>query len=132
MTFRPVPRVLVVDDYLENARLLGQLLRLFGFETFLAHDGESAIARATELAPDAVLLDLSLPDINGYEVARRLRAGETTRNAFIVALTGFTLDAAPHPRAASPFDQHLVKPVEPTLLRDLLWSAFTESAAPAG
>jgi CheY-like chemotaxis protein len=131
MTFIPPPRVLVVDDYLENARVLAHLLRIFGFEALLAHDGESAVARAAEVVPDAVLLDLSLPDISGYEVARRLRADHATRNTLIVAITGFTPDDAPQTDDANPFDHHLVKPVDPSMLRDLLWNAFSEAAAPA-
>ena len=131
MTYAPVPRVLVVDDYLENARVLAYLLRIFGFDTFLAHDGESAIAQAAEVVPDAVLLDLSLPDMSGYEVARRLRASHATRDTLIVAITGFTPDEAPHPDDVNPFDHHLVKPVDPSILRDLLRNAFSEAAAPA-
>ena len=130
MTYAPAPRVLVVDDYLENARVLAHLLRIFGFEAFLAHDGESAVARAAEVVPDAVLLDLSLPDISGYEVARRLRADHATRDTLIVAITGFTPEDA-RTDDPNPFDHHLVKPVDPSMLRDLLWNAFSEAATPA-
>ena len=121
-----VPRILIVDDYAETARVLGQILRIFGFETFLAHDGESAVARANELAPHAVVLDLVLPDIDGYEVARRLRASERTRDAVIVALTGYPLDEAADAAEHADFDYHLVKPIAPSVLRDLLLTAFAE------
>ena len=131
MTYPHIPRVLVVDDYPESARVLAQLLRIFGFEAFLAHDGASAVASATELAPNAIVLDVILPDIDGYEVARRIRRCDATRDALIVALTGYPLGDAPHSGADNPFDHHLVKPIAPLTLRDLLWSAFTEPAASA-
>ena len=131
MTFSHVPRVLIVDDYPESARVLAQLLRIFGFETVLAHDGASAVSRATEFAPDAVVLVVILPDIDGYEVARQLRGREATRGALIIALTGYPLDDSPRTRADNPFDYHLGKPIAPSVLRDLLWNALTESAASA-
>lgn len=130
MTLDFIPRILIVDDYPDTARVLAQLLGIFGFETFLAHDGESALARANELAPHAVVLDLVLPDIDGYEVARRLRASETTRDTLIVALSGYPLDDAGSTADAC-FDHHLVKPVEPSVLRDLLVAALARPSAPA-
>lgn len=130
MTRPSVPRILVVDDYPDTARVLAQLLRIYGFETFLAHDGETALSRAEELAPDAVVLDLVLPDIDGYEVARRLRASEATRDTLIVALSGYTIDDVTNADDSTPFDHHLVKPVAPSALRDLLLTAFAEPAAP--
>ena len=99
---------------------------MFGFETFLAHDGESAVARANELAPHAVVLDLVLPDIDGYEVARRLRASDRTCDSVIVALTGYPLDEAADAAEHADFDYHLVKPIAPSVLRDLLLTAFAE------
>jgi two-component system OmpR family response regulator len=131
MTFSHVPRVLIVDDYPESARVLAQLLRIFGFETLLAYDGASAVSQATDFAPDAVVLDVILPDIDGYEVARQLRAGEATRGTLIVALTGYHVDDSPRAGEDNPFDYHLGKPIAPSVLRDLLWNALTESAASA-
>ena len=117
MTFSHVPRVLIVDDYPESARVLAQLLRIFGFETLLAYDGASAVSQATDFAPDAVVLDLILPDIDGYEVARQLRACEATRGTLIVALTGYHVDDSPRAGEGNPFDYHLGKPIAPSLLR---------------
>jgi len=124
-------RVLVVDDYRESARVLAQLLELFGFETFLAHDGASAIARAAEVAPDAVILDVILPDMDGVTVARRLRAQPETENAVLIALTGYPLDEGPHRAKTDVFDHQFVKPVAPSALRDVLANALTASAPAA-
>lgn len=132
MSLSSVPRVLVVDDYPESARVLGQLLRLYGFEAFLAYDGASALALASELAPDAVVLDLVLPDIDGAEVARQLRAHAATRASVLVALTGYAPEDTRSPVPGDVFDFHMVKPVTPSELRDLLLHALTQSAAPTG
>lgn len=124
MSFSLTHRVLVVDDYRESARALAQLLDVFGFETYLAHDGASAIAQAATLAPppDVVILDLMLPDLDGYEVARQLRALPAAHEALLIALTGYPVDQGPRRAEASLFDYFLMKPVSPVMLRDVLVS----------
>ncbi len=121
---RPVPRlepghtghkrdVLVVDDNADAADSMAMLLRMAGHEVRVEHDGEGALAQAASRAPDVVLLDIGLPGIDGYEVARRLRASAGGRKARIYALTGYGQDEDRRRSLASGFDGHLVKPVMP-------------------
>ena len=81
-------RVLVVDDNASTARGLAKLLKLLGHEVEVAHDGLEAIAAARAHRPGFVLLDIGLPGMDGYEVARRLRREECCRDAVMIAVTG--------------------------------------------
>ncbi|HYD58689.1 MAG TPA: PAS domain S-box protein [Burkholderiales bacterium] len=104
-------RVLIVDDNNDAAAALELLLRSLGHETRVAHDGAAALATAGEFAPDLVLLDIGMPGLDGYEVARRLRAlgGRRFR---LVALTGWGQEADRKRSEEAGFDQHLVKPLD--------------------
>ena len=113
-------RVLVVDDNLDGAESLAMLLELEGHEAHVAHDGLSAIASAERLAPDAVLLDIGLPGMNGYEICRRLRETPWGKRLTIVALTGWGQEEDRRRSKAAGFDTHLVKPVDSELLLELL------------
>jgi CheY-like chemotaxis protein len=112
-------RVLVVDDNRDSADSLALLLRLRGHEPHACYDGASALEAAREQRPHAVLLDLSMPDIDGFEVCRRLRE-EGLASALIVALTGYGQEADRNRSLAAGFDAHLVKPVDPELVAKLL------------
>ena len=103
--------MLVVDDNDDSADSLAMLLTLAGHETHVARDGPEALTRAEELRPDAVLLDLGLPGLSGYEVCRRLRDAPWAREIPIIAITGWgqTEDRLKSKEAG--FDAHLVKPV---------------------
>jgi CheY-like chemotaxis protein len=115
-----VRRVLVVDDNRDAADLLGAALELMGNEVFTAYDGPSALGLAEQHRPEVVLLDLGMPEVDGYEIARRLRAEPWGNQLKLVALTGWgQLGDRERSRDAG-FDQHLVKPVEPALLRKTL------------
>jgi len=103
-------RVLIVDDNTDVAELLAEALSIAGFDTATAHDAQSALERWRELAPDAGVLDVGLPDIDGYELARRLRAEHGTRPALIAA-TGYGQRSDRERAAAAGFDCHFVKPV---------------------
>jgi len=96
------------------------LLELEGHEAHVAHDGLSAIASAERLAPDAVLLDIGLPGMNGYEICRRLRETPWGKRLTIVALTGWGQEEDRRRSKAAGFDTHLVKPVDSELLLELL------------
>ena len=112
-------RVLVVDDNIDSAETLGELLPLWGHETRLAHDGPQAIEAVREFAPDVVLLDIGLPGMDGFEVARRLRAeGVAVRR--LLAMTGYGDEDDRRKAKEAGFDGHLVKPVEPEVLQRLL------------
>jgi len=111
-------RALVIDDNVNSADSLALLLQLWGHEVRVAYDGPSALTAAAALRPDIVLLDLTLPDMDGYEVADRLRQGQIGE-ARLVAITGRGLEADRQRSRAAGFDGHLVKPVEPAALRAL-------------
>jgi CheY-like chemotaxis protein len=104
-------RMLVVDDNGDSAESLALLLALAGHETHVAHDGPEALVRADALRPDAVLLDLGLPGLNGYEVCRRLRVESWAREIPIIAITGWGQDEDRQRSKDAGFDAHLVKPV---------------------
>lgn len=121
-------RVLIVDDNVAAARLLGLLLTKVGrHEVRLAHDGPAAIAVAGDFAPDIVLLDIGLPKVDGYEVARRLRGLPETSDSLLIALTGYGSEEDRCRALAAGFDEHLVKP--PSM--EALQAAFQLRRAPA-
>jgi PAS domain S-box-containing protein len=104
-------RILVVDDNVDAATMLELLLRSLGHETRAVYDGASALKAAAEFHPDVVLLDIGMPDLDGYEVARRLRAMKDAPRR-IVAVTGWGQPADRQRSQEAGFDRHLVKPVE--------------------
>jgi CheY-like chemotaxis protein len=109
--------VLVVDDIVSST---AELLRLSGFRVQTAAGGEAAVAAASEEPPDVILLDLRMPGLDGYEVARRVRATAGIKPSLLIAMTacGFPLDQAR--TAAEGFHLHLVKPVDPVVLVGVL------------
>jgi PAS domain S-box-containing protein len=121
---KPTPikshRILVVDDNQDSAASLAMLLKLSGNETKTAFDGQSALEVAEAFRPDIVLLDIGLPKLNGYEVARKIRDLPSGKNAILVALTGWGQDEDRQKSKDAGFDGHLVKPVEQGVLTKLL------------
>ncbi len=115
-------RILIVDDNEDGAESLAMLLEIGGNETHLAHDGFEAIEAAERLRPDAVLLDIGLPRLNGYEVCRRLRQKPWGKELVLVALTGWGQDEDRQRSQDAGFDTHLVKPVDHSVLMQLLAS----------
>jgi PAS domain S-box-containing protein len=113
-------RILVVDDNRDAADSLAELLRLTGHEVSLAHDGEQALQVAEGLRPDAILLDLGLPGMDGYEVARRMRASPALARTRLIALTGYGQASDRRATADAGFEAHLVKPVDFAALEQLL------------
>ena len=116
----PRRRILVVDDNLDAAEGLAMLLSLRGHEVATAYDGQSAIDQARELQPDVVLLDIGLPRLDGFEVARRLREEHTSRPMLLVALTGYGQERDRVRAREAGFDHHLLKPVRLEMLEGLL------------
>jgi PAS domain S-box-containing protein len=126
--------VLVVDDNQDAAESLAMLLRTAGAEVQVAHDGPAALAEFERSEPDVVLLDIGMPDMDGCEVARRLREISPRRRAALVALTGWGQDEDRRRVREAGFDHHLVKPVDLASLQALLTSlarARAESAKSA-
>jgi signal transduction histidine kinase len=118
---KPVPkRILVVDDNRDAAEMLSMLLELLGAEISVVHDGQTALDALKSYRPSVVLLDLGLPDIDGYEVARRMRAEPEGRNATLVALTGWGRDEDRRRSKEAGIDHHLVKPIDLAALQGAL------------
>lgn len=113
-------RILVVDDNLDAAESITMLLELSGHTTSMAHDGASAIKTAEEFKPDVILLDIGLPDINGYEVAQRIRQQPWGKNLCLIAATGWGQDKDKNLAKAAGFDKHLTKPIDLQQLNFLL------------
>jgi PAS domain S-box-containing protein len=111
-------RVLVVDDNADAASTLELLLQSLGHATLVVHDGAKALEAAPQFRPDIVLLDIGMPGLDGYEVARRLRAGGYKFR--IIAVTGWGQDADRQKAREAGFDRHLVKPVDLGLLVKVL------------
>ena len=115
-------RVLIVDDNEDGADSLAMMLRLAGHETETAHDGLQAIAVAERFRPDAMLLDIGLPLLNGYEVCRRIRQQPWGAGLLMVAVTGWGQDEDRERSKEAGFDTHVVKPVDPTAIMKMLAS----------
>ena len=113
-------RVLVVDDNGDAASMLARLLGRWGYIVEVAHDGPAALTLARESSPDIVLLDIGLPGMDGYEVARQLRKETTPPRPMIVALTGYGQEADRRKAREAGFDRHLVKPVDVSALQSVL------------
>jgi signal transduction histidine kinase/integral membrane sensor domain MASE1/ActR/RegA family two-component response regulator len=116
---QPARRILVVDDNQDSAESLAVLLRMRGHDVRIAHDGPAALAAARDHAPEAVLLDIGLPGMSGYEVARALRAAEGAR-ALLVALTGYGQHEDRQRAHDAGFDLHFTKPVDLARLERVL------------
>ena len=113
-------RVLVVDDNREHTDSLAMYLRMKGHAVRTAYDAASALTWAAGFSPDVVLLDIGMPDVDGLEVCRRLRAADGGDHLVIVAVTGYGQADDRRRTDEAGFDAHLVKPVDPTSLPTLL------------
>jgi PAS domain S-box-containing protein len=113
-------RILVIDDIPDVADVMKMLLDLEGFETQVAYSGAAALKTAREFAPDVVLCDIGLPEMDGHEIARRMRADPAIASAILIALTGWGADAEVRKTRESGFDFHMVKPVDTNALLELL------------
>ena len=113
-------RILVVDDNADAAEGLSDFLGALGHSVRTARDGASALEEASRLRPEIVVLDIGLPDMDGHEVARRLRAQANLRPSLLVALTGYGQESDRQLSREAGFDHHLVKPVDLEKLNDLL------------
>jgi PAS domain S-box-containing protein len=123
---KPTPtarrRVLIVDDNQDGAESLAMLLEIAGHETNTANDGLEAIEAAERFRPDAVLLDIGLPKLNGYEVCRRIREQPWGRNMLLVAVTGWGQEEDRHRSREAGFNTHIVKPVDHDVVLQVLAS----------
>jgi PAS domain S-box-containing protein len=113
-------RILVVDDNQDAANTLAMLLKVSGHQVDTAHDGPDAIDAALSIEPDVILLDIGLPILNGYEVARRIREKQKQKRPALIALTGWGQEEDRRRSREAGFDAHLVKPVDFAVLNKLL------------
>jgi CheY-like chemotaxis protein/anti-sigma regulatory factor (Ser/Thr protein kinase) len=115
-------RILVVDDNKDAASSLSMMLKILGNEVRTAHDGEEGVAAAAEYRPDLIVLDVGMPKLNGFEACRRIREQSWGKGIFIVALTAWGQEEDKRRSQEAGFDHHVVKPVEPADLEELLGS----------
>lgn len=117
-------RILVVDDEPDSREAICELLRMAGHDVLQAADGETGLLLASRERPEVILLDLGLPDLDGYEVARRLRAAPGGQCPFLIGLTGYPRGEVLEQMLASGFDEHLLKTTDPDRLEELVARAF--------
>ena len=113
-------RILIADDNEDAADVLAMLLRLAGHEVCTAYSGQAALELASTFRPEIALLDIGMPDLNGYDVARHLRSLAQGRGLRLIALTGWGQEEDKRRARDAGFDQHLTKPVDPRRLDALL------------
>jgi signal transduction histidine kinase/CheY-like chemotaxis protein/HAMP domain-containing protein len=118
-------RVLVIEDNVDAAESLGELLGLFGHKVQVAHNGLEGLKRAAALRPDVVLCDIGLPGMSGYEVATAMRADESLRSTYLVALSGYAQVEDKARAKQAGFDLHLTKPATPERLEAVLHEVTT-------
>jgi two-component system OmpR family response regulator len=116
-------RVLVVDDNVDAAQTLAMLVQLAGHDVRIAYDGPPALTLAQAFQPQVVLLDLNLPAMDGYEVARKLRERPETHEAVLAAVSGWGQPEDKLRSKDAGFDRHFVKPVDPNIITKLLSDA---------
>jgi two-component system, chemotaxis family, CheB/CheR fusion protein len=116
----PRRRILVVDDHEDSVTMMAALLRSKGYEVATARDGTAALEIAARFSPDIVILDIGLPEIDGYEIARRFRNLPATGRTFLIALSGYGTQQDRTRTHEAGFDYHLIKPVAPKELFHLL------------
>ena len=116
----PRHRLLVVDDNKDAAESMSMLLEMWGHDVAFAYDGPSALETAQQWRPQAVLLDIGLPGMDGYEVAARLRELPQAKGAVLIAITGYGQEDDRVRSRQVGIDHHLIKPVAPDALRNLI------------
>jgi PAS domain S-box-containing protein len=124
-------RILIVDDNRLSTRSTAMLLRLMGHDLATAHDGIEGMERARTFRPDVILLDIGLPELNGYEAARRIRAEPWGKSVFLVAVTGYGQEEDRRRSLEAGFDYHMVKPIDiAELEKKLSESRIADACAP--
>jgi two-component system CheB/CheR fusion protein len=113
-------RVLIIEDNVDAADSLRDVLAFGDHEVEVAYNGPQGIAKAQEFRPDVVFCDIGLPIMDGYEVARALRADDTLKGAFLVALSGYTMPEDLERASAAGFERHLAKPPSLEKLEEIL------------
>lgn len=115
-------RILVVDDNVDSALTMAALLAMLGHEVCTAHDGLEALEEMRRFKPDVAILDIGMPKMNGYSVAKTIRSRSTEVQPLLIAVTGWGQAEDRRRSKDAGFDHHLVKPVDPAALSALLSS----------
>jgi CheY-like chemotaxis protein len=119
--------IVIVDDNVDMATAVGDLVRLMGHEAAVVHHAVPALAALSDGGADVALIDIGLPGMDGYELARRVRADATGPRVFLVALTGYGGESHRARSREAGFDAHLVKPIDLEALRALLRGVTTRA-----
>ncbi|HEY6865516.1 MAG TPA: response regulator [Burkholderiales bacterium] len=125
-------RVLVVDDDRDLATGTEMILRAMGHDVRVAHDGAEALEIAAAFQPEAALVDLGMPNMNGYLLARKLREWRWTRDAVLIAVTGWGGERERERAKEAGFDHHLLKPAQPERIAELLAEVRPAASAARG
>jgi len=129
---RGLPRVLVVDDNRDAADSLGAVLQMLGADVRVTHDGKAALDTIAGFQPSALFLDLGMPNLNGHEVAKLIRARPDAHDTVLIAVTGWGQESDRRKSEASGFNHHLVKPADVGALQAVLASLAGQSEAIMG
>jgi CheY-like chemotaxis protein len=122
-------RVLVADDNQDSAATCAALLESSGHEVRIAHSGGEAFELGCRMKPDALLLDIGMPVLNGYQLAQRVRGTPWGRAATLIAITGWGQEQDKRRAMEAGFDHHLTKPIDPGCLETLLQGAAAHQPA---
>ncbi|HZE90729.1 MAG TPA: response regulator [Rhizobacter sp.] len=125
-------RCLLIEDHVDAAESLAMLLQLIGHEVEVAFDGAGGLAKARSLRPEVVLCDIGLPGMDGYAVARALRAAPETSSAFLIALTGYGQEDDRRRALEAGFDAHLTKPASIQQIHKTVLTAIGRTAVAHG
>jgi CheY-like chemotaxis protein len=104
--------IMIVDDHIDAAESLSEFLKALGHVTHIAHDGKSALQKASCLQPEIVILDIGMPGMNGYQVAQLLRSEVGLTSAVLIAVSGFVQESDRIAAQAASFDHHFAKPID--------------------
>jgi two-component system cell cycle response regulator DivK len=113
-------KILVVEDDTDNRRIVAKVLSVEGYEVVEATDGVQALSRARGERPDLILMDLALPNMDGWEATRRLKADPETRTIPVVALTAFAMRGDEEQARAAGCDDYIPKPARPVAIREIV------------
>ncbi len=121
-------RILVADDNVDAATSLGMLLEIMGHTVLVVHDGVAAVEQTAAFRPEVMLLDIGMPNLDGYATCARIRAEYPDLNILILALTGWTGEDMRQRSLLAGFDHYLIKPFDVTQLEALLKTSLPRSA----
>lgn len=120
--------ILIVDDERDIADSLAEFLELHGYRTVVAYDAKQAIVLTDSLTPDVILTDIGMPEANGWELGEALRVQKETQHSLLIAITAYGLDRDRQQSLAHGFDHHLVKPVAPSAVLEMIETHFGKTS----